>query len=146
MAHDKLIAPLGDSGKRRKDGGERAAAGEQLREGLGGCAGRDDPPVGFDEMPRVEAGIGRDRREQARALGALDRNGAQALCTIPAKDLVERPPAKAAVLVVQQDALRRAAQRALSRGVGTGASVRRTQSTTTGQLTNTITRVSHCAE
>src|SRR5438477_10545749 len=97
-------------------------------------------------MPRIEARVGSDRREQARPLFALDRNRTHALAAIPGEDLVERPPAEAAVLVVQQDALRGTAQRPTSRNGGIGAHVRRAQSTAAGQSTNTITTVRHCAE
>src|SRR5205814_384436 len=146
MASGEPIGAFGDSGKRREEGRERAAAGKQSREGFGGSPRREEPPVSADEMPRIEARLGSDRREQARPLIALDRNRTHALPAIPGEDLVERPPAEAAVLVVQQDTLRRAAQRAISRGAGVGTSMRRVHSTTTGQLTNTITTVSHCAE
>src|SRR6266480_7449584 len=146
MAGDEPVHPFGDTGKRREDGGERAAAGKESREGFGRSPRREEPPVIAEEMPRIEARVGSDPREQARPLLALDRNRTHALRAIPGEDLVERPPAEAAVLVVQQDTLRRTAQRVISRGAGVGTSVRRVQSTTTGQLTNTIRTVSHCAE
>src|SRR5438477_13194868 len=111
MAGGEPVDPFGDAGKCSEDGGERAAAGKQARERLGRCAGREELPVLADEMPRIEARVGSDRREQARPLFALDRNRTHALAAIPGEDLVERPPAEAAVLVVQQDALRGTAQR-----------------------------------
>src|SRR5437868_4476565 len=130
MEGGERISPFGDTGKRREGGRERAAAGKQSREGLGGRPRREESSVVEDEMPRIEARVGSDRGEQLRPLLALDRNRTQALRAVPGEDLVERPSAEAAVLVVQQNTLLRLAQRVTSRGAATGASARRVESTT----------------
>src|SRR5204863_474061 len=83
---------------RHEDGGERAPPGKQSREGGGGCARREELPVSSDHVPRIEAGVGRNRCEQARPFLALDRNRTHALRAIPGADLVERPFAGAAVV------------------------------------------------
>src|SRR5690242_4413131 len=105
MAGGERIGPLRDAGKRREDCGERAASRKESCKVLGGCARREELLVSSEEMPRIEAGVGRDRREQARSLLALDRHRTQALRVIPREDLVDGPPAEAAVLVVEQHAL-----------------------------------------
>src|SRR5436190_4610281 len=116
MAGHEPVSPFSEGGKRREDGGERTPPGKQSRERAGGCARGEEPPVSSDQMPRIEAGAGRNRREQARPFLALDRNRTHALRAIPGEDLVERPFAEAAVLVVQQNALRATAQWAIPRG------------------------------
>jgi catechol 2,3-dioxygenase-like lactoylglutathione lyase family enzyme len=99
------IGPLGGARKGREGGREWATPRQQSRERCGGAARREESPVWADEVPRIEPRAGRDRREQLRPLFALDRNRPQALRAIPREDLVERPLAESAVLVVEHHGL-----------------------------------------
>jgi hypothetical protein len=120
--------------------------GRESSQRLGRSAGREHFAVA-DQMPRVEAQLWIHPPEQLLALFALDRDGPQALRAIPGEDLVERPLAETAVLVVEDEALGLSRHPGASRGAKTcAAAARRSQVTTTGQLTNTIKTVSHCAE
>jgi hypothetical protein len=78
--------------------GQRATAGKQASEGLGGRPTGADLPGRRYEVPRIQTLVLEHVSEERLALAALDRDWSQAAVTIPGKDLVKAPLAEAAVV------------------------------------------------
>src|SRR5439155_6585612 len=146
VSRDVSVAAFRETREGYEEDGQRASTWEQPRQRLRCGARREQRAVGAHQVPGVEVRLWIYSGQQALARVALDRDSAETLRPAPGEDLVERPLAKAAVFVVKEDVLAWSCHRGASRGIGTRAIACRTHATATGQLTNTITAASHCAE
>src|SRR5207253_4192590 len=120
VAGDVAVGTFRETREGAEDCGQRTSPGEDSSQRLGNGPGREQLAVGVDQMPGVEAHLRIHAREQALALLALDRDGAEALRAIPGQDLLQRPLTETAVLVIEEDVLARRHPSA-SRRAGTPA-------------------------
>src|SRR5436305_13683549 len=139
VASDVAMRALRAARKGAECGGRQRSPLQGSRERLGGCTAREELAVLADEVPGVEPRARFDRGEKTIALRALDRNGPEAPRAVPGEDLVQRPLAEGAVLVVEDDAVPVHRHLGAALGAGAVATERRAQETTTGHSTNTIT-------
>ena len=79
------------------------AEGKEASERTCGRTAGEAPFIGGDEMPGSEPLVLAHVGEEPVSLLALDRNRSKLTAPIPSEDLVERPSAKAAVRIVEND-------------------------------------------
>src|SRR5215216_8033040 len=125
MAGDPAIGAVREAREGAKHRRNRAAA-RKRREQVGrrSSAGPHLPLRG--QVPRLEAPLGRDAREEALPLLVLDRDWPQPPAAIPGEDLVQRPFAESAVAVVEDRELivRRAHREGYALDVGAASTAR----------------------
>src|SRR5437763_7331818 len=105
VAGDVAVGRFREPRKGAEGGCQRTSPREDSGQRLGRSTGREQRAVAGDQVPGVEAQIWIHPRKQAPALLTLDRDCPESLCTIPGEDLVQRPFAETAVLVVEDDTL-----------------------------------------
>ena len=98
--------PVDAVGRARKGLGQYSdgeAEGKEASERTCGRTAGEAPFIGGDEMPGSEPVVLAHVGEEPGSLLALDRDCAELTAPIPSEDLVERPSAKAAVRIVEND-------------------------------------------
>src|SRR5438105_8168725 len=105
VAGDVAVGRFREPRKGAENSCQRTCPGKDSGQRLGRCTGREQRAVAGDQVPGVEAQIWIHPREEAPALLTLDRDCPESLCAIPGEDLVQRPFAETAILVVEDDAL-----------------------------------------
>jgi hypothetical protein len=98
--------PVDAVGSARKGLGQYSdgeAEGKEASERTCGRTAGEAPFIGGDEMPGSEPLVLAHVGEEPVSLLALDRDCSKLTAPIPSEDLVERPSAKAAVRIVEND-------------------------------------------
>jgi hypothetical protein len=106
MAGDPPVADARQAGERARDWRHGRASGEQAHDGRHGVSPRVARPVRKDEVRRLEPLLRTQVGQQALRLRALERHGSQPTGAIEPQELRQRPPAEAAVAVVEDDRAR----------------------------------------
>src|SRR5207244_5145263 len=107
VAGDTAVHTFGETRKGTEDNRQRTSPGEDSSQRLGHGTCREQLAVGADEVPGVEPHRWIHPGEQPLALLALDRDRTEAFRPVPGENLVQRPLAEDAVLVVEEDDIAR---------------------------------------
>jgi len=98
--------PVDTVGRPRKGLGQYSdgeAEGKEASERTCGRTAGEAPSIGGDEMPGSEPLVLAHVGKEPVSLIALDRDCVEVTAPIPSEDLVERPSAKAAIGIVEND-------------------------------------------